>query len=181
MGLSDKSVEEEGSHGDHGPTIPPLDLMNYSFDYVFVFSDTYFENCRYYLAGVCGVPYEKILPWRVLKNCEPVKYPEVFDFLNMYFEKNEVRNVLDTDISIADKYLLRAYSDITDVRLDGIGSLHFHMRQVYLTGYMIALGTFVGDMIVFIAYGDDFFQISLLLTITFKLEIVYRYIFYKRE
>lgn len=124
--LCDKSTEAGRNFHEYRdlPVISPSKLDDFEYDFVAVFSNTFFEEIKRELVGEYFVLKDKVISWREIIEADREMTFDILEFCRMYFKQRKYKRYLDIGMNYLPKsYLTKAELLLgEDIILDGIRS-----------------------------------------------------------
>lgn len=119
----------------HGvPIIKPHQIIEYSFDYIAIFSNKLFEEIKNQLMGYYFIPEEKIISWRALIPYETQEEYETIAFYKEIIKEFQFHKILDIGMLYFPKYFFdsKKIDSIYPTSMDGIGQcIHLIGQNLY--------------------------------------------------
>lgn len=106
--LCDKNIEvKKSAVKDYKVSmITPDGLCDMEYDFVAVFSNSFFEEIKRELVGEYSVPKERIISWKEIIEDEEIATVDILSFCRIYFDRIGSKKVLDVGMSCLPKRYL---------------------------------------------------------------------------
>ncbi len=117
------------SDGCDVPVIKPEQIMDFSFDYIAVFSNNLFEEIKTELIGYYFVPENKIIPWKALFPADENMDDRIIEQYKKIIREFRFRSVLDIGMPYFPKYFFCKENILSGFgfQMDGIGNCKYLM------------------------------------------------------
>lgn len=124
VAIADKTAGQDEMYNNI-PVIHPEFIEDYTYDFIAIFSNIYFDEICMELEMLYSVPLYKVISWRPIIG-EKINKNDYVDFVYNYIKANGIISVLDSDISYFPQFFLTKDSLETPIiRLDGIGKIKY--------------------------------------------------------
>ncbi|MCI7791069.1 MAG: DUF4422 domain-containing protein [Lachnospiraceae bacterium] len=131
VAIADKNVgTQELIEGKQ--VIIPEKIQKLQYDYIVIFSDTYFYDIRRELIGEYFIEPERIVSWRFLLREE--SEADIFSFIKKTIKIFHIKSMLDVGMSIISNYIFSMNEMLpeTEFVMDGVGIPAFlFYKQIY--------------------------------------------------
>ncbi len=129
IAIADKKVEDISDFSGI-PLIEPQQIAEYSFDYIAIFSDGFFEEIKRELVGDYFIPEKKIISWRFLVAGNNNSDINMLTNYKRIFWEFQIHRGLDVGMQVFPKYFFSAEEIFSNYnfQLDGVG------KKEYLIG-----------------------------------------------
>lgn len=103
--IADKKPQYTGMiHGV--PIISPVDICNFQYDFIAIFSNKMFEEIKMELAGEYAIPKDRIISWREALKDGWKEGVGVSGFYKSFFKERKCRRILDAGMSVIPSFFL---------------------------------------------------------------------------
>lgn len=128
------------------PVIVPNEIGRFSFDYIVVFSDIYFESIKEELIGKYFVLQGKIISWRAFLKGDYPASNIGGDFYKKFILEHHTYKILDIGMEELSKFFIsvKGISERENLRIDGVGDLKTPIyKNLYNNTYVSIRSIFV--------------------------------------
>lgn len=122
VAITDKKIDCKQSSYEI-PCISPQEITRYTFDYIAVFSDNFFEEIKREIIENYFVSEKKVISWRALLSDIPPTDAQILEYYKRMIKEFQYHKILDVGMPLFSKYFFTIEEVFSDdsIRMDGIG------------------------------------------------------------